>query len=91
MGTRTLTTPAAQNAADQMGQELPGLQGTSNVLLGHGNTLADPKNWEGPLADTFRNQVWPEVAAALTKIHGDLTTLAESVAEINRRTAAAGT
>jgi hypothetical protein len=85
-----VTTPAAQTAADQMGQELPGLQGTTSVLLGHGTTLASPTNWEGPKAQLFRTQVWPDVEAALTKIHQDLTGLAESVAEINRRTAEAG-
>jgi hypothetical protein len=87
---RTVTTPAAQAAADQMGQELPGLQATTATLVGQGNLLADPKNWEGPKAQLFRGQIWPDVQAALAQVHHHIAGLAQAVAEINRRTAEAG-
>jgi hypothetical protein len=87
---RTVTTPAAQAAADQMGQELPGLLGTTSTLVGQGTVLADPKNWEGPKAQLFRSQIWPDVQAALTRLHQNLAGLSQVVADINRRTAEAG-
>ncbi len=87
---RTVTTPIAQAAADQMSQELTGLLGTASTLVGQGAVLADPKNWEGPKAQLFRSQIWPDVEAALTRIHQDLADLSHAVADINRRTAEAG-
>ncbi|CAO5176981.1 hypothetical protein FAIPA1_30241 [Frankia sp. AiPs1] len=69
---------------------LPGLQRTATDLIGHGSTLADPRNWEGPKAQIFRGQIWPEVQRALTALHTNLTELAHGIAEINRRTAEAG-
>lgn len=87
---RTVTTPAAQQAAARMGQHLPGLQATTTNLINHGNTLADPRNWEGPKAQVFRSQVWPEVQNALASLRTNLEDLARGVAEVNRRTAAAG-
>ncbi|WP_261565527.1 pyrophosphorylase [Frankia gtarii] len=87
---RTVTTPAAMQAAARMSQLLPSLQTTAGNLIDHGNTLADPHNWEGPKAQVFRGQVWPEVQHALTNLHADLTELARGITEINRRTAAAG-
>jgi hypothetical protein len=87
---RTVTTPAAQAAADQMGRELPGLLSTTSALVNQGTVLADPKNWEGPKAQLFRSQIWPDVQAALARIQQDLSGLARTVADINRRTAEAG-
>ncbi|SNQ49979.1 conserved hypothetical protein [Frankia canadensis] len=77
-------------AASRMGQLLPDLQRTATTLVHHGNTLADPRFWEGPKAQVFRSQIWPEVQRALIDLHADLTELAHGIAEINRRTAAAG-
>ncbi len=87
---RTVTTPAALQAAARMSQLLPDLQTTAVNLIDHGNTLADPRNWEGPKAQVFRAQIWPEVQHALTDLHANLTELARGITEINRRTAAAG-
>ncbi len=87
---RTVTTPAAQAAADQMAQKLPELLGTTSTLVGQGNVLAEPKNWEGPKAQLFRSQIWPDVEAALTRIYQGLADLSRAVADINRRTAEAG-
>jgi uncharacterized protein YukE len=87
---RTVTTPAAQNAASRMGQELPGLQTTATNLINHGNTLSNPSNWEGPKAQLFRSQIWPDVQSALTTLQSNLTDLTTTIAEINRRTAEAG-
>jgi hypothetical protein len=87
---RTVTTPAAAQAAARMTQMLPSLRQTATNLVQHGNTLADPRNWEGPKAQLFRGQIWPEVDRALTNLHSDLTELAHGIADINRRTVAAG-
>ena len=87
---RTVTTPAAQQAAGRMSRQLPDLQATTTNLINHGNTLADPRNWEGPKAQVFRAQVWPEGQSALTDLRTNLAELARGITEINRRTAAAG-
>jgi uncharacterized protein YukE len=87
---RTVTTPAAQAAARGLGDELPGLATITTDLGRHGGTLADPKNWEGPKAQSFRTQVWPEVETTLTNLRTNLDELARSIAEINRRIADAG-
>ncbi|MDT3444432.1 MULTISPECIES: pyrophosphorylase [unclassified Pseudofrankia] len=87
---RTVTTPAAQAAARGLGGELPGLAAITTDLSRHGGTLADPRNWEGPKAQTFRTQVWPEVETTLTNLRTNLDELARSIAEINRRIADAG-
>ncbi|MBL7498172.1 pyrophosphorylase [Frankia sp. CNm7] len=88
---RTVTTPAAQAAARGLADELPGLTTTTADLRQHGGTLADPRYWEGPKAQAFRAQVWPDVEAALTTLGTSLDELARSVAEVNRRIADAGT
>jgi uncharacterized protein YukE len=87
---RTVTTPAAQHAANRISQQLPGLKTTVTNLINHGNTLADPHNWEGPKAQLFRTQVWPDVSSALTTLQTNLTNLTTTISEINRRTAQAG-
>lgn len=87
---RTVTTPAAMQAAGRMNQLLPELQRTATSLVNHGTTLADPRHWEGPKAQIFRGQIWPEVQQALTALHTNLTELARGITDINRRTAEAG-
>lgn len=87
---RTLTTPAAQNAAGQMGRQLADLQSTTANLVARGNALADPANWEGPKAQLFRTQIWPDVQGTLSALQTNLADLARTVTEINQRTALAG-
>lgn len=87
---RTVTTPAAQAAARGLGDELPGLTTATTDLTKYGDTLADPRYWEGPKAQTFRAQIWPDVETALRNLRTNLDELARSVTEINRRIASAG-
>jgi hypothetical protein len=87
---RTVTTPAAQTAARGLGDELPGLATATADLGRYGEALADPKNWDGPKAQTFRTQVWPDVQTTLTTLQTNLGDLARSVADVNRRIADAG-
>jgi hypothetical protein len=87
---RTVTTPAAQAAARGLGDELPGLATTAADLRRYCDTLANPKYWDGPKAQTFRAQVWPDVETTLTNLRTNLDEVARSVAEVNRRIADAG-
>jgi hypothetical protein len=87
---RTVTTPAAQTAARQLGAEIPGLAASAAALGRHGATLADPANWAGPKAELFRTRIWPDVESTLTGLRTNLTDLSTTVAEINRRIADAG-
>jgi uncharacterized protein YukE len=87
---RTVTTPAAQAAARGLGDELPSLAATTADLRRYGDVLARPQNWDGPKAQAFRAQVWPDVETTLANLRGNLDELARSVAEVNRRIADAG-
>lgn len=87
---RTVTTPAAQSAASQMSGRLTELQTTTANLIARGEILADTRNWEGPKAQIFRTQIWPDVQNALTSLRTNLTDLARTITEINHRTALAG-
>lgn len=87
---RTVTSPAAQAAARRLAEELPALSATTADLRRHGGTLADPRYWEGPKAQTFRAQIWPAVESTLTSLRTNLDELARTVSEVNRRIADAG-
>lgn len=87
---RTVTTPAAQGAAAQMGHQIAELQTTAANLVARGNALADPRNWEGPKAHLFRTQIWPDVQSVLSALQANLADLARTITDINQRTALAG-
>ncbi|MGW7526533.1 hypothetical protein [Streptomyces sp. NPDC054783] len=59
--------------------ELPALIGKLN---GHGRTLSDPKHWDGPLAQKFRGEVWPQASRDLDKMHNSLRELQQQVQRI---------
>jgi hypothetical protein len=51
-------------------------------LNSHGQTLSDPNHWDGPLAQRFRNEVWPQAKGDLEKIRGSLHDLQVQVQKI---------
>jgi uncharacterized protein YukE len=80
--TVTSTDTAHQEATKMMSiitNELPGLIGKLNS---HGRTLSDPKHWDGPLAQKFRGEVWPQASRDLDKIHNSLRELQQQVQRI---------
>ena len=44
--------------------------------------MSDPNNWDGPLAQKFRGEVWPKAKADLDKMQTTLTDLQHSVQKI---------
>jgi uncharacterized protein YukE len=44
-------------------------------LDGQGKMLSNPDVWDGPLAQMFRDQVWPETKSALDKVAQELDEL----------------
>ena len=66
MGQRVLATPEAVQAIQKMQQIIAGeLTGQVRQLDTQGRTLSDPNVWDGPKANDFRSQLWPQVNSAL--------------------------
>jgi hypothetical protein len=59
--------------------EFPAIIGKLN---NHGQTLSDPNHWDGPLAQRFRNEVWPQAKGDLEKIKTSLHDLQSQVQRI---------
>ncbi|WP_131744600.1 pyrophosphorylase [Frankia sp. Cppng1_Ct_nod] len=87
---RTVTTSAAQDAARQLQSELSALRTTTDNLLDKGAMLSNPLTWDGPGAQLFRNQLWPNIDQTLRSLGQELTELADTISMVNRRTADAG-
>ena len=78
-----LSSDAAHQEATKMmaiiTNDFPALVGKLN---GHGRTLSDPKHWDGPLAQRFRSEVWPQASRDLEKMHTSLRDLQQQVQKI---------
>lgn len=48
----------------------------------HGQQLSDPNHWEGPLAQKFRGEVWPQAKVDLDKMRSSLEQLQVQVQKI---------
>ncbi|MET8721574.1 MULTISPECIES: hypothetical protein [Streptomyces] len=82
MATVKSTDLAHQEAAKMLSlitSQLPGLIGQLNS---HGQTLSDPNNWDGPLAQRFRGEVWPQAKGDLDKMRASLEHLQQQVQKI---------
>jgi uncharacterized protein YukE len=51
-------------------------------LNSHGQQLSDPNNWDGPLAQKFRGEVWPQAKTDLDKMKTSLEHLQHQVQKI---------
>lgn len=67
-----------------------GLQTKINNLNNQGNQLKDPNNWDGPLAEKFRNDMWPQVEKTLNDPTQELTDLREQLNQISTNIFTAG-
>ena len=59
-------------------------------LDNHGRTLSDPNNWDGPLAQRFRSETWPQTKTALDKAKTELDELQKQLDQIARNIMSAG-
>ena len=73
---RVLSTEQAKTSIQQVQAIINGgLSEQIGKLDGQGKMLFNPDVWDGPLAQMFRGQVWPETKSALDKVAQELDEL----------------
>lgn len=82
MTTVKSTDLAHQEAAKMLSLVNSQLPGLIQQLNAHGQTLSDPNNWDGPLAQRFRGEVWPQARGDLDRMRGSLEQLQQQVQNI---------
>lgn len=91
MSQRTVTTPEAHQTARDMAKLIAGeLTSTVKALQTQGAVLKDTDNWDGGLAKSFTNEVWPSVETALSTMLAELDRLQASIKSVNEGISAAG-
>ena len=87
MSQRVLATDQAHQAITSIRAILDGnFEDTITRLRSEGTTLSDPNVWDGTLAVSFRNEIWPATTAALdaahvklNELHAQLTTIQQNI------------
>ncbi|RRC94357.1 pyrophosphorylase, partial [Schaalia canis] len=88
---RVLSTEQAKAAIQQIQSIINGgLTDQISQLDAQGRTLSDPNVWDGPLAERFRGQTWPETRAALEKAKTELEELRGQLQQISTNIFQAG-
>lgn len=82
MATVKSTDVAHQEAGKMMSLITTQLQPLIQNLNSHGQTLSDPNHWDGPLAQKFRGEVWPQAKSDLDKMKSSLEDLQRQVQKI---------
>ena len=73
---RILSSEEARTAIRQIQSIISGgLTDQISQLDAQGRVLSDPNVWDGPLAEQFRSDTWPETKAALDKAKSELDDL----------------
>ena len=91
MPARVLTTEQAKTSIQQVQAIINGgLADEIAKLDQQGRTLSDPDVWDGPLAQQFRDQIWPETKAALDKAKQELDELRDQLDRISTNIMQAG-
>jgi uncharacterized protein YukE len=81
---RVLSTDEAKQAINRMQTIINGnLSQEINSLAREGQILSDPNNWDGMLAQQFRDGVWPQTKAALDRAVAELEELRQQISKIN--------
>jgi uncharacterized protein YukE len=88
---RVLSTDQAKSAIQQVQAIINGgLSDQITRLDAQGKVLSDPNVWDGPLAQQFRDQTWPETKSALDRAHQELDSLREQLQRISQNIMTAG-
>lgn len=82
MATVKSTDFAHQEAAKMLSLINSQLPTLINQLNHHGQQLSDPNHWDGPLAQRFRGEVWPQAKGDLDKMKASLDQLQHQVQKI---------
>ena len=84
MAARVLSTEQAKTAIQQVQAIINGgLTEQIAKLDSQGKTLSNPDVWDGPLAQQFRDQTWPETKSALDKAKTELDELRDQLDKIS--------
>lgn len=88
---RVLSTQAAKDAIQKLMSTINGGFTTEITNLdSQGKILSDPNNWDGPLAQRFRSETWPQTKTALDKAKTELDELQKQLDQIARNIMSAG-
>ncbi|MDK8781637.1 hypothetical protein [Actinotignum timonense] len=88
---RVLTSSEAKQAIQQMQSIINGgLTDQISQLDTQGQTLSDTNVWDGPLAQQFRGDVWPQTKSALDKAKQELEDLRNQLDQISTNIFTAG-
>jgi hypothetical protein len=91
MALRVLSTEAAKTAIVGVQSIVNGgLLDEIGKLDQQGRTLSNPEVWDGPLAQQFRDQTWPETKAALDRARVELDELRDQLQRISQNIMTAG-
>jgi uncharacterized protein YukE len=91
MSGRVLSTEQAKSAITQIQSIVTGsLSGEIQRLDSQGRILSQPEVWDGPLAQQFRDQTWPEVKSSLDRTQQELEQLREQLQKIATNIMTAG-
>ena len=88
---RVLSTDTAKQAINQLQTIINnGFNDQINQLNKQGETLSNRNNWDGPLANQFREDVWPQTHKALIKAKDELEKLQVNLQKISEEIFRAG-
>lgn len=88
---RVLSSQEAMDAISQLQTIIDGgFADQISALDAQGQILSQPDVWDGPLAEQFRNNTWPETKAALEKAKGELDELRGQLDQIRANIFSAG-
>lgn len=88
---RVLSTEQAKTSIKQVQGIIDGgLEEQIGKLDAQGKMLSNPDVWDGPLAQSFRDQIWPETKSALDKAKQELGELHQQLQGIAKNIMSAG-
>lgn len=91
MAGRVLSTDRAKSAIQQVQSIVNGgLTDEISKLDAQGKVLSEPDVWDGPLAQQFRDQIWPETKTALDNAKRELEELRDQLQKIATNIMTAG-
>ncbi len=91
MAGRVLSTDRAKASIQQVQAIINGgLAEQINKLDAQGKILSEPDVWDGPLAQQFRDQIWPETKSALDNAQRELEELRQQLQKISQNIMTAG-
>ena len=88
---RVLSTEEAKSAISQIQRIIQGgLNDQIQALDVQGQILSQPNVWDGPLAQQFRSETWPQTKSALDKAQQELEEVRAQLEKISRDIFTAG-